>query len=104
MLIRLGDKMPATVGGSGTGPARRPGRPAGSGVSRCRVFRPLDDPNYVLIDLDFNRSAEAEAFLESLRTVWSQVELSPALRRDSGDDNDRPRARIVEQVESNHCS
>ena len=81
--------------------------PAGrqrSGVSRYRVFRPLDDPNYVLIDLDFNRSAEAEAFLESLRTVWSQVELSPALRRDSGDDNDRPRARIVEQVESNHCS
>jgi hypothetical protein len=46
-----------------------------SGVRRHRVLRPIDDPNYVMIDLDFDSSSEAEAFLAALRrNVWSSRE------------------------------
>ena len=42
-----------------------------SGLRRHRVFRPIDDQNYVMIDLDFESSSEAEAFLAALRRdVW----------------------------------
>ena len=45
-----------------------------------RVQRPVGDPHYVVIDLDFDTTAEAEAFLEVLRTrVWSTSANSPAL-------------------------
>ena len=76
--------------------------PAGrkqSGVRRYRVFRPIDDPKYVMINLDFDGAAEAEAFLESMRKVWSRVDLSPGLLRDPGAARVSPRARIVEEVD-----
>ena len=38
-----------------------------SGVRRYRVFRPVDDPKYVMIDLDFEGITEAQAFLEARR-------------------------------------
>lgn len=60
-----------------------------SGVRRYRVLRPVDDPNYVMVDLEFESSREAEAMLGALRDLWSRVEVM----RD-------PRARIVEAVES----
>lgn len=64
-----------------------------SGVRRHRVLRPIDDPNYVMIDLDFDSSSEAEAFLAALRrNVWSSREATPALRGE-------PQTRIVEAVE-----
>ena len=45
-----------------------------------RVQRPIGDPHYVVIDLDFDSTAEAEAFLQVLRTkVWSTPGNSPAL-------------------------
>jgi hypothetical protein len=51
-----------------------------SGVRRHNVRRPIDDPNFVVIDLDFDTAAEAEAFLGFLRTqVWSSAEHAPAL-------------------------
>jgi hypothetical protein len=51
-----------------------------AGVRQHRVQRPVDDPAYVLIDLDFGSSDEAEAFLEFLKSrVWSSREASPAL-------------------------
>ncbi len=51
-----------------------------SGVRRHRLQRPVDDRNYIVIDLDFDTVAEAELFLEWLRsTVWSSTENSPAL-------------------------
>jgi hypothetical protein len=51
-----------------------------SGVLRHRIQRPVDDPRYVVIDLDFDTTDEAEAFVEFLRTkVWSSRENAPAL-------------------------
>ena len=64
-----------------------------SGVRRYRVLRPIDDPNYVMIDLEFDSPSEAEAFLAALwRNVWSSRETAPALIGD-------PQTRIVEAVE-----
>jgi hypothetical protein len=72
-----------------------------AGVRRYRVCRPADDPNYVMIDLDFDGHAEAEAFLEKLREVWRRVELSPGLPRAAGAGaagTRAPRTRIVDEV------
>ncbi len=38
-----------------------------SGVRRYRALRPTDDPNYVVIELEFDGSSEAETFLVALR-------------------------------------
>ncbi len=60
-----------------------------SGVRRYRILRATDDPNYVMIDLEFDNSDEAEAFLSAMREVWSRVDVLHD-----------PQARIVEVVES----
>jgi hypothetical protein len=60
----------------------------------------LDDPKYVLIDLDFDGPEQAEAFLEGLRGVWSRVELSPGLARAAGPSPASPKARVVQEIES----
>lgn len=62
-----------------------------SGVRSYRILRPVDDPAYVMIDLELDGQTEAEAMLSSLRELWSRVE---------GRVIDRPRARIVEVVET----
>lgn len=69
--------------------------PAGreqGGVRRYRVLRPTDDPNYVIVDLEFDTSGEAEAFRTALSEMWGRVGDGLGL--------DAPRARIVEAVES----
>lgn len=49
-------------------------------VRQHRVQRPVGDPHYVVIDLDFDTTAEAESFLKMLQTkVWSTPGNSPAL-------------------------
>ncbi len=64
-----------------------------SGVRRHRVLQPTDDPNYVIIELEFDSASEAEAFLAALRrNVWSSREAAPALVGE-------PQTRIVEAVE-----
>ena len=60
------------------------------GVRRYRVLRPIDNPNYVIVDLEFDNSAKAEAFRAALRELWSRVEGRVA---------ESPRARIIEAVE-----
>lgn len=63
-----------------------------SGVLTHRVLRPVDDPRYVVIDLDFGSTPEAESFLHFLRTkVWSDSRNSPALLG-------MPHTRILEPV------
>ncbi len=53
---------------------------AAAGVEQQRVRHPLDDPHYVVIDLDFPTTETAEAFLAFLRAhVWSTPAASPAL-------------------------
>ncbi|NTU83675.1 MAG: hypothetical protein HGA45_30605 [Chloroflexales bacterium] len=64
-----------------------------SGVRRYRILRPTDDPNYVMIDLDFESVGAAEGFLAAMQEVWRSPAAAPAL---SGS----PQARIVEAVES----
>ena len=62
-----------------------------SGVRRYQILRSVDDPNYVMIDLEFDSMSQAEATLTSLRELWSRVE---------GQIMRNPQARIVEVVES----
>jgi hypothetical protein len=45
-----------------------------SGVRRYQILRPVDDPNFVMIDLEFDTSAEAEALLAAMRGVWANVQ------------------------------
>lgn len=63
----------------------------GSGVRRYQVSRPLDNPNYVMIDLEFDTAKEAEALLAAMRGVWGRVQ---------GTVMSDPKARIVETVET----
>ena len=62
-----------------------------SGVRSYRVSRALDDPNYVMIDLEFDTVSQAEALLAAMRVVWSRVEGTVMMN---------PQARIVETVET----
>jgi len=62
-----------------------------SGVRRYQVLRSIDDPNYVMIDLEFDTHSEAEALLAAMREVWGRVQGKVVLD---------PQARIVETVET----
>jgi hypothetical protein len=65
-----------------------------SGVRRHRIQQPVDDPHYVVIDLDFDNATEAARFLQVLQTkVWSSRESSPALVGD-------PRTAILQPVDA----
>ncbi len=59
-----------------------------SGVRRHRILRPIEDPNYVMIDLEFDRASEAEAVEAALRELWNRVDVGHS-----------PQAQIVEAVE-----
>ncbi|HWC39592.1 MAG TPA: hypothetical protein VG476_13730 [Acidimicrobiales bacterium] len=63
----------------------------GSGVRRYRVLRSVEDPNFVMIDLEFDSVGEAEGLLDKMRQVWSGP--GKAFMRD-------PQARIAECVEA----
>jgi hypothetical protein len=65
-----------------------------SGVRRHQVLRPTEDPDYVVIELEFGSPNEAESFLARLRReVWSSREAAPALMGD-------PQTRVVAVVEA----
>jgi hypothetical protein len=68
-----------------------PLRRAESGVRRYRVLQPLDDPNYVKVDLEFDSAREAEAFGAALRELWGSRRATPALAG-------APQSRILEEV------
>ena len=52
----------------------------GAGCLSERVRRPVDQPDYVVVDLEFATVEEAEGFLGFLRqVVWSIADNSPAL-------------------------
>ena len=51
-----------------------------AGVRAQRVQRPVDNPGYVVIDLDFDTTAEARSFQGFLTTqVWADPKNSPGL-------------------------
>jgi hypothetical protein len=41
------------------------------GVRRYQVLRPIDDSNYVMIDLEFDSRKGAEDLLAAMREVWN---------------------------------
>ena len=63
----------------------------GSGVRRYEILHSRDDPNHVMIDLEFNSIGEAEAFLSKMRRIWE----GPAKTV-----MQNPRARIADRVEA----
>lgn len=66
------------------GPKRAEG-----GVTAERIYQPVDDVAYVLLQLDFPTVQQAEGFRQFLETrVWSTPGMSPGL---SG----APRARVL---------
>ena len=62
-----------------------------SGVRRYRILRATDDPNYVMIDLEFDTADAAQALLASMQVIWGRVQGTLIVD---------PRARIVEPVET----
>jgi hypothetical protein len=44
------------------------------GVKRYRIFRPADDPNYAIVDLEFDRLSVAETTLTALQKIWPKAE------------------------------
>lgn len=64
----------------------------GAGVRASRVLRPVGDPQYVVVDLDFDTAEQAQSFLQFLTTrVWAVPESSPALAG-------TPRTAVLELV------
>jgi hypothetical protein len=62
-------------------------------VRRYRVYRPVDDPKYIAVDLEFDSRDEAEAFKLGLEEMWRSPQAAQVL-------GGIPRARIVDIVES----
>jgi hypothetical protein len=60
-------------------------------VRRYRVLRATDDPNFVVIELEFDTVSEAEALRAAMQTVWGRVQ---------GSLIDSPHTRIGELVET----
>jgi hypothetical protein len=61
-----------------------------AGVRHQRIQRPVDDPAYVVVDLDFDTVEEAEKFLGFLHAnVWASSENAPALAG-------KPQTRILQ--------
>lgn len=64
---------------------------AESRVHRYQICRLIDDPNHVIINLDFAHVSEADTFLATMRQLWDRVE---------GKLIDRPQARMIEVLEA----
>jgi hypothetical protein len=60
-------------------------------VRRYQILRPVDNANYVVINLEFDTANDAEAMLAALRDLWARVE---------GTVMSNPKVKIVEVVES----
>jgi len=63
-----------------------------SGVRRYQILRSIDDPDLVMIDLEFDTIEEAEGLLAAMGEVWKVVEPAGLVAG--------PRAQIVETVET----
>ncbi len=71
---------------------RDPVQREASGVRRYQIYRPIDDPNFIAVDLEFDSRGEADAFKAALEQLWRSPQATPAL-------GGPPRVRIVEMVE-----
>ena len=63
-----------------------------AGVRAHRVYQPVNEEKYIVIDLDFDTVDEAERFKRFLvMNVWSSQEASPGLAG-------IPQARVLQRV------
>jgi hypothetical protein len=69
---------------------------AQGGVLSYRILRGADEPNFVVIDLEFGTLDEAEAFRGRLEQLWGRVTEELGL--------ERRRARILETAETSSGS
>jgi len=69
---------------------RDPADRKGSGVRRYQILRLQNEANYVMIDLEFDNTAEAEAFVQKMQRIWDGPAKGIMLN---------PRARIADFVE-----
>lgn len=65
----------------------------GSGVLHYRVLQPVDDPAFVMIDLDFETTGAATNFLAAMRGVWASPAAAPAL-------GGTPKVAVVREIEA----
>jgi len=63
----------------------------GSGVIQYSVFRMVEDPNYILVELVFDERERADVMYLKLQKLWNQAE---------GMIITGPKARLVETIES----
>jgi hypothetical protein len=65
---------------------------AQAGVLEFAIRRPVDDPKYLMLDLEFDNSKQAQAFATFLeQRVWSSPSSAPGLAG-------VPRTRILDLV------
>lgn len=62
------------------------------GVRRYDLYRPVEDPNFVAIDLEFDDRRQAEVFLAGLQELWGTTQAAGVL-------GGAPSARIIDRVE-----
>ncbi|MEO7523947.1 MAG: hypothetical protein ABIT58_07615 [Ferruginibacter sp.] len=62
-----------------------------AGVKHYRIYTPVDDPNYIIIDLEFENRNDAEDCLAALRKLWEKVEGTVMFD---------PQTRVLEIVET----
>ena len=62
-----------------------------SGVKRYKIYRLTNNPDYVIIDLEFDNLNHAQATLTALKNLWSKVE---------GTVMTNPKTRILDLTES----
>jgi hypothetical protein len=63
------------------------------GVRAYRISRRTDDPDYVVIDLEFDDRERAVAFRGALERMWATPQAQGVL-------GGVPQARLIEQVET----
>jgi hypothetical protein len=62
-----------------------------AGVKRYHIFQRADNPNFVVIDLEFENLSEAESTLASLKILWGNI---------TGKIMMNPHTRILKLIES----
>jgi len=63
---------------------------ANSGVKEYRICRSAEDPNYIIIDLVFDKIESAQSTLQSLQALWSKVQDVVVVN---------PKSRVMEIIE-----
>jgi len=54
-----------------------------AGVTSHRIRQPENDPQFIVVDLEFEEAEQAHAFVAFLReNVWSSTDTAPALAGD----------------------